>query len=149
VAEQRPVPRGVTVDFTSRSVHDPFVLEVGGQRVVICGEGACTSDNCQRQHVEIVRYAHPNGTQAPFLALKPFGVGGPEAPRPVQLHELPSHTVVLRKFFPQLARRHEAWSAAFPKEPVNDGTGLHQEPGGDVCINNQAHVRHPEDRVLP
>jgi hypothetical protein len=109
------VPRGVTVDFTSRSVYDPFVCEVGRQRVVICGKRARAAHNPQSQHVEIVGGASRAGAKALFLALKFFRIGGPQAPCSIQLHELPSHVLIHREFFLELSRGDEAGTAAFPK----------------------------------
>jgi hypothetical protein len=98
--------------------------------------------------VEIVGGASRAGAKALFLALKFFRIGGPQAPCSIQLHELPSHVLIHREFFLELSRGDEAGTAAFPKSQSMIAPDCTRNLGGDVCVNNQAHVRHPEDRAL-
>ena len=148
MAEQTPVHRWVAVDAASRLVDDPLVFEIGGQGVVICGKSARAADDRQSQHVGIVGRAYCFGAETLLLAPQLIGVGGYQASRSIKLHQLPFHILVLRKFFPQLAGGDEAGRAAFAKKPVDDRAGLHEELGGDVCVNNEAHVRYQGGRVL-
>ena len=148
MAKQLPVFRGIAVDAASGLIDDRLVLEVRSQRIVVCGKGARAADDGQSQHVAIVGRADLNGTKPSFLMPESFRVGGSQASCPVERNELPSHVVVLCKFFSKFARRDESGRAAVPKEPVDDRAGLHEEFWSDVCVNNEAHVRYPEGRVL-
>src|ERR1022692_3252808 len=66
----------------------------------------------------------------------------------LQRHKLPADVLIPREFFSELTCGDEAGRAALPKKPVDDSAGLHEELGRDVCVNNEAHVRYPEDRAL-
>ena len=138
----------VAVDAAPWLVDDPFVPEVGSQGVVICGKGASAGDNGQSENMMIIGRARRGGAKALFLVADSFGVDESQASCSLQRHKLPADVLIPREFFSELTCGDEAGRAALPKKPVDDSAGLHEELGRDVCVNNEAHVRYPEDRAL-
>ena len=70
MAKQAPVLLRIAVDIASGPVDDPFVSEVGGQGIVVCGEGAGAADDCESKHMRIVGRASSCGAKGLFFVLE-------------------------------------------------------------------------------
>jgi len=98
MAQQVATRLRIAVDFASRRVDDPFVLEVVGQGVVAGGQSACTTDDGQRQHMGVVGPENGGDAKAAFFILQFLRIGGSQASRSIQLDELPTHAPIRREF---------------------------------------------------
>jgi len=116
----------IPVHAASWLVDDPFILEVGGERVVIRGQCARAADDCQGQNMVIVGCAPSCGVQTSRLDVKLLRVSGSQPSSPLQCHKAPSHIGIEGELLEEFAGGNQFWISAFPKKPSDDGARLRE-----------------------
>jgi hypothetical protein len=137
----------ISVDFASGTIDDIRVREVIGQFLIVCGKRPSAAYNRQGQNVPIIGYPLPVGAQTPLFLPKLLGVGGSQSARPVQFHKLPSDFLICCELSAKPASGNKSWIPSVPEKPIDDGAGFGEKHPRRVRVNNEAHVRHPADRV--